>query len=195
MRRKVIGDLVLGQACLLAGLLVCVVLRPDGLGANDGISYYGIFRQTIVPYAIAIIGSALLTRRALRVVAPLFPSPVYVRGLAGGLAAMSVGVVLTPYSLDTLFDWVHTMFGTAVFALQLLLAGQVHRWSGGDGWMTFLLVTQFLSGVVAAVFVLPEHGFLIQGQVVFQLAFSVLLIRAARLLVPMPEPETADHVY
>jgi hypothetical protein len=195
MRRKVIGDLVLGQACLLAGLLVCVALKPDGLGANDGISYYGIYRQTVIPYAIAIIGSALLTRRALRAVAPLFPSPGYLRGLAGWLAAMSVGVVLTPYSLDTLFDWVHTMLGTAVFALQLVLAGQVHRWTGGDGWMTFLLVVQFLGGVVAAIFVLPKHGFLIQGQVAFQVAFTALLVRAARLLVPIPAPETADHAY
>jgi hypothetical protein len=194
MTRRVIGDLVLAQACLLGGLLLCIAFRPDGLGANDGISYYGIFRQTVIPYAIAILGSAIFMRRALRSTAPASAAPNYIRGLANLVAAMSAGVVLTPYSLNTLFDWVHTALGAAVFALQLVLAWQFLGWTGGDNWIAFFFGVQFLSGVVAAVFVLPKHGFLIQAQVAFQFAFGALLIRTARLLLPEPETEAADQV-
>lgn len=189
MTRRVIGDLVLAQSCLLGGLLLCVALRPDGLGANSGISYYGVHRQTVTPYAVAIIGSALLMRRALRWVGPASPRPGYFRVVANWLAAMSAGVVLTPYSLNTLFDWLHTALGAAVFALQLVLAWQLLGWTSGDGWMAFFLAAQFISGVVAAIFVLPDHGFLIQAQVAFQLAFAALLIRTTRLLLPEPQPE------
>jgi hypothetical protein len=188
MSRKVIGNLMLAQACLFGGLLMCVVLKPHGLIANDGISYYGTFRRTVVPYAIALIGSGLFTWRALYWAAPAWPAPPYVRGMASGLAAMSAGVVLTPYSVNLMFDWVHTLLGAAVFVLQLVLGARLLGWTGGDSWAACLLLAQFASGVLSAIFVLPKHGFLIQGQLAFQLAFAALLIRSVRLL--MPEPAT-----
>lgn len=184
MTRSVGGNIVLGQICLFGGLLVCVVMRPHGLVANDGISYYGIFRHTVGPYALALMGMAFWTRRALHLAAPLSPAPAYLRGMATWMAAMSVGVVLTPYSLNIVFDWAHTLLGAAVFVLQLVLGLRMLSWSGGDAWMTAFLVAQFCSGVFAAVFVLPKQGFLIQGQLAFQLAFGALLLRTARLLVP-----------
>lgn len=189
MTRRVVGNLVLGQVCLFGGLLMCVVLKPRGLSANDGISYYGIFRRTVVPYAIALLGSGMFTWRALRWAAPASPAPAYVRGMAGCLAAMSAGVVLTPYSLNLVFDWVHTILGAAVFILQLVLGAQLLGWTGGDAWITGFLLIQLASGVFCAVFVLPKHGFLIQGQLAFQLAFGALLIRTAHLLLPEPIPQ------
>lgn len=183
MPRKVTGDLVLAQVFLSGGMLVCVMIRPDGLGANAGISYYGIHHGTVVPYAVAVIGSALFTRRALRDMAPVLPASAHVRGTADCLAAMAWGVVLTPYSLNTLFDWAHTMLGAALFFLQLVLTARLLSWSGGDAWMRCLLLVEFGSGVVAGVFVLTKDGFLIQAQLVFQLAFTMALIRRARPLV------------
>lgn len=186
MTRRVIGSLVLGQSCLLSGLMICVALKPKGLTANDGISYYGIFARTVVPYAFALIGSALCVRRALRWSAPSSPNPAHLHRVANWLAVMSVGVVLTPYSASLLFDWVHTLLGAAVFVLQLVLGAQLLGWSGGDAWGAAFLVTQFLSGVVCAVYVLPEHGWLIEGQLAFQLAFGALLMRTASVLSPQP---------
>jgi hypothetical protein len=190
MTRKVVGNLILGQAVFYAGLLVCVALRPDGLGANDGISYYGIFRQTVVPYAVALLGPGYFTWTALRTAADFTPAPAYLRRMADVLAASSVLVVLTPYDANLVFDWVHTLAGTLLFALQLVLGLRLLGWSGGDGWTTGLLVAQFVSGVFCAVYVLPKHGFLLQGQVVFQVAFSALLIRITRLLVPQAVVQT-----
>lgn len=192
MTRKVINDLVLAQVFLFGGMLPCVALRPAGLGANDGISYYGIHPLTVAPYAVAIGGSALFTRRALRALAPGLPAPAYVARMADGLALMSGGVVLTPYSANALFDWAHTLLGTVVFFCQLVLAVQLLAWSGGDGWIAWLLAAQFTAGVIAAIYVLPEDGFLIQAQLGFQLAFGGLLARTAHLLRPRLEPAYAE---
>lgn len=95
-------------------------------------------------------------------------------------------MVLTPYSVNVVFDWAHTILGAAVFILQLVLGAHLLDWTGGDAWIAGFLLTQLASGVFCAIFVLPKHGFLIQGQLAFQLAFGALLIRTARLLLPQP---------
>lgn len=191
MPRRVIGDVVSGQMCLVAGMLACVALKPHGLTANDGISYYGIFTRTVMPYAFALIGSALFVRRALHRAAPASPAPEYLRGTADRLAAMSAGVVLTPYNANLVFDWTHTALGAAVFILQLVLGARLLAWTGGDAWVAGLLAAQFAGGVFCAVYVLPEHGFLLQGQIAFQLAFGGLLIRTAHLLLPQTATSAA----
>ena len=186
MTRKAIGNLVMGQAFLFGGMLICIALKPNGLTTNDGISYYGTFARTVVPYAFALLGSALCTRRALHQAAPSSPQPAYLHGMANWLAAMSAGVVLTPYTAGLLVDWAHTLLGAAVFALQLVLGARLLNWTGGDAWVAAFLVTQFLSGVFCAIYVLPKHGWLIQGQLAFQFFFGALLVRTTRLLLPQP---------
>jgi hypothetical protein len=104
--------------------------------------------------------------------------------------AMSAGVVLTPYSVNLVFGWAHTILGAAVFILQLVLGAQLLDWTSGDAWIAGFLLTQLASGVFCAIFVLPKHGFLIQGQLAFQLAFGALLIRTARLLCPSRSPRS-----
>jgi hypothetical protein len=193
--RRVIGDLAWGQACLYAGLLVCVAIRADGLGANSGVSYYGVHRETVLPYTFTLVAPALLTWRGLRSAAAASPSPVRIRRSAGSLAALSFGVALTPYSLNGLFDWLHTILGAALFVLQLALAWQLLRWTGGDLVITGLYAAQLTGAVIGAIYVLPEHGFLIQGELVFQVAFGALLIRAFSLLLPgavRPDP-VSEH--
>jgi hypothetical protein len=109
-----------------------------------------------------------------------------VRGLATWLAAMSAGVVLTPYSANLVFDWVHTGLGAALFFLQLVLGVQLVLWTGNDAWAGCFLLILFASGVFSAIFVLPKHGFLLQGQSVFQVAFAALVVRSSHRLVPEP---------
>jgi hypothetical protein len=115
---------------------------------------------------------------------PAVPAPARVRRTADGLAVTAWGVELTPYSLGVVFDWAHTLLGTALFSVQMLLTARMVSWSGGDGWMRCLLLVQFGSGVVAGAFVLTKDGYLLQAQLVFQLAFTLLLVRLARPLVP-----------
>lgn len=186
MPRRVISDLAWGQACLYAGLLLCVVMRPDGLGANGGVSYFGVHRDTVLPYTIALVGSGLLTCRGLRAAAIATPSPRFLRSAASALAALSFGIALTPYSLSGLFDWLHTIFGAVLFILQLAIAVQLFRWTDGDLVAAYLLAAQCAGAVIAAIFVLPKEGFLIHGEVAFQIAFGALMIRTFSLLVPEP---------
>lgn len=181
MPRKVTSDLARGQACLYGGMLLCVAIRPSGLGANSGISYYGVHRETVVPYTVALVGSSLLTFRGLRAAAESESAPPRLRRSANSLAAAGVGIALTPYSLNSVFDWLHTMLGAALFTLQLVFALQLLRWIEGGLLSSLLLIGQFAAGVFSGFYVFSKDGFLMQGELAFQLAFGVLLIRTFTL--------------
>jgi hypothetical protein len=182
MADKVVTDLLRGQACLFGGVLTCVVIKPRGLGANNGICYYGVHWQTLIPYAVALLGSAYFIRKALVAAAGAFPDPVYMRRMAAGLAVTTSGLVVTPYSLGRLFDMTHTILGAVLFVLQLILAARLLRWVSGGFLSLFLVLLQLTGGVIAAIYVLPKQGFLIQGQLLFQLAFGALLVRSTYFL-------------
>jgi hypothetical protein len=184
------GGLLWGQVCLFGGLLTCIAIRPEGLRVNDGVSYFGTLRQTFVPYVIGLLGSALVTRRAIRAETTDQPECRRFRRMADLFAWLTLGVVLTPYTVSALFDVAHTTLATALFVAQLILGLQLVRGAPGDRTNLALLLTQLAGGIVAAIYVLPVHGFLIQGQLVFQAAFGALLIRT--ISTRQPEPVTAD---
>lgn len=193
MADKVVTDLIRGQACLFGGVLTCVAIKPHGLGANNGISYYGVLWQTLIPYAVALLGSAYFTRKALVAAAEAFPDPVYMRRMASALAVTTSGLVVTPYSLGRLFDMTHTTLGGVLFTIQLFLAARLLRWVNGGFLSLFLVFVQLTGGVIAAIYVLPKQGFLIQGQLLFQLAFGALLVRSAYRL-PSTIPATSAEL-
>jgi hypothetical protein len=184
MGRGAVADLLRGQVLLFGGLLLCVALRPQSLGANQGISYFGVHWRTVVPYAVGLVCSALFTRRGLRRIPD---GPGYLRAAADAIALLTVGIVLTPFSLNGVVDWTHTLLGAALFLLQLVLAAWLVHWSRGGLVSVLLWLVQLAGGLVAAVYVLPSHGLLIQGQLLFQLGFGALALRTAALGTTMPQ--------
>jgi len=174
-----VRDILLGQLCLYFGLTVCVVLKPAGLSVNDGISYFGIYRETFLPYAFGLLGAAYFTVRA---VAQLPAEMALLRQALKVYTLLIVGVVITPYVVSTPIDHLHIAFGSALFSLQLLLScwliWQLHHvW-----WGIALTLVELVSGIAAAVYLRPAHGLLLQSQVVFQLAFGTLLVLSLQRL-------------
>lgn len=183
------GDAFWGQVCMYGGLLICIVARPQGLTSNNGISYYGTYWQTFVPYAFALLGGALFTRRALRTLAlAVAPLPGRLRldsrHLGDSFAALLVAITLTPYTFGSFFDWVHTLVSALLFVLQLLLSVHLVRCTDGGAAGLLFLVTELTGGIIAARYVIPRRGFLLHGQILFQFGFGALLVRTAALLQP-----------
>ncbi|GAA4566400.1 hypothetical protein [Planotetraspora kaengkrachanensis] len=182
MRDRVMGDLVKGQVCLLVGLLLCVALMPEGLGANNGMSFYGVHWETFLPYAAGLLSAALFTRRALHDAAAASPAPGKVRHAADAFAVLLAGIILTPYTVSGAVDWTHRLLGALLFALQLTLAVRLLAWAHADAFGGAFLLVQLVGGVIAAIYVLQDDGFLLQGEATFQFGFGALLIRTIPLL-------------
>lgn len=174
MRSEAARSIVRSQVCLYGGLLIAICLKTRGLAVNSGISYYGIFMRTVIPYALGLLGSAFFCLQAAKCI-----EDKNLRLLKRSLLAIAVFgviIVITPYSVDALTDWLHTIAGSLLFITQLLLSGWLSVKLDYKPPVLGLLCLEFAAGVLCAIYLTPTHGFLIQCQVIFQVAFGALLI-------------------
>lgn len=174
MDHQAFRSVLYSQGCFYLGLIVCVIIKPHGLATNDGISYYGIYRETVLPYAFALLGAAYFCLQASGELADSHFQ--LLRNWLKIMAILLAGLVVTPYAAGTWVDYLHTTFGTILFAGQLLfsiwLIWQLHN----KVWAIVLTVIEFFAGVASAIYLKPTHGLLLQTQVIFQLAFGALLL-------------------
>jgi hypothetical protein len=165
--------IIYSQLCLYVSMLVCIVIKPRGLAANAGISYYGTFLKTVVPYTAGILGGAYFSYRLAKTLPKA--SFKYVRKAFIAISILSIGIVLTPYSINAALDWTHTISGSIIFVLELAISGWVIKSFEYDSKMLTLWLLEFCCGVLAAIYTRPPHGFLIQSQLLFQLFFGIIL--------------------
>ena len=183
-----IAHVAYGLALAAVMLAVCILIRPQSLSVDYGLSYLGVNADTIAPYAVAFVGVAYCLWRASELVTDSD------HGLIIGtsmkiMAFQLIGLLLTPY---TRFGDIHEFFGSTLFLAQLGLACLAIKWLGGsDRHFALLTGIMFLGGLAAAYYLPQSRGFELQAQVVFQLAFWVLFIRLLRGLQLQLQPAEA----
>lgn len=174
-----------GEYALLAAgamLLACIFIRPAGLAANDGLSYFGGFLNTVVPYSFSFLLYAYFLWRVASLLALSFLGRYgwFVALVLRTMAVFLAGLVLTPH---TLVNSIHTAFGSALFSLQLLLS--LYLLAVRRDWLNAVIFIAELTSGLTALYYLPRPvGLLLQSQVIFQLAFGLLLRRAALATSP-----------
>jgi hypothetical protein len=180
---RAIAYIAYGLTLTAVMVAVGIVIRPESLRVNYGLSYLGVNTDTIVPWAAALLGAAYCVWRASELVTDFGRSPIL--GWAMKLMAVqSIGLLLTPY---TRFGAAHEFFGATLFLVQLGLACLAIKWVGGsDRQIPLLTGIMFLGGCAAAYYLPQTRGFELQAQVLFQLAFWTLFIRLLRALQLQP---------
>lgn len=164
-------SLRLGIVALL--LATCVVIRPEGLAANNGFSYFGDHKTTVVPYSLAFILYAFYLWKLSEITGFMELRLRTLSVLLRIMAVMVIGLLITP---SDLIDSVHVVFGTILFGLQFLVAIWFAGW-WQRSWLTIGLAALVLvGGLMSFYFLLKPHGLLLQGQTIFLLAFSALLV-------------------
>jgi hypothetical protein len=165
--------IVYSQLSLLLGLLVCIFIKPKGLSANAGISYYGTFLRTVFPYTVGILGGSYYCYRFTQTLHN--KSLAFLRNSMIAISILSIGIVITPYSINSILDWAHTTFGTIIFVLELILSAWIIIKTKFNSNMLMLWIIELICGIAAAIYTLPHQGFLIQSQILFQLTFGIIL--------------------
>jgi hypothetical protein len=107
------------QACLLCGILICLVIRSKQAELNYPVSYFGNFRDTILPYAA---GFLLCTYWLIRTVRALPQEMHAIRVLLSLVATCSLGVLCTPYMTSHLVGWIHLSFAISLLMLEIALS-------------------------------------------------------------------------
>jgi hypothetical protein len=180
MKPQALRAIVWAQVCFVIGLAVAILLKPAGLSSNDGISYFGIYARTAVPYMIGLLGSAFLCWRASKHIDA--PELALLKDMLAAFAVLTAVIVATPYSVRPILDWIHTTAGSTLFSFQLLLSIWLVRKLKYNPAVVALAIIELASGIMCAIYLLPVRGFLLQFQIFFQLAFGGLLIYSLRIL-------------
>lgn len=174
-RNDFVRKVVYSQVALYVGLLLCVLLAPASLLANSGFSYFGHHRDTVVPFALGFFISAYYLWRARTLLHGHAAYQAIYRGL-GIIVPGLVLIVIAPAVGDGLLDLMHRIVGSIIFITQLILGFWLARHIRNDFWSWALLGLQFLGGVIALIYLAPPDGYSFEGQLLFQLAFSGLIL-------------------
>lgn len=164
---------------LLASVVACIAIRPQGLWANDGLSYYGVFESTLIPYILGFLVFGLFVFRAADRLSGK-PEAAPLMWLLRACIVPLFGLAVKPHNIQP-FERVHLTFGTLLFLLEVVI-GLWLLWVSRDVWVA-LSIGLLLAGAVASLLYLPlNRGYLLEGQIFFQLAFWLLVVRAVRLV-------------
>ena len=153
-------------------LLACIIMRPAGLAANDGLSYYGSVWVTLIPFTAAL----LVYMNALWVFAASLGNTRDDKRLATAFRIMAffvITVIITPISIMEDF---HSLLGLFLFIIQFAVSIKILRlkFSRLDVGLVVIEAAAFAAGLYYANF---NDGLLLQCQVIFQLAFWIQFIR------------------
>jgi hypothetical protein len=180
--RAGLAFIVSGQACFLAMMLACCAITPSRTAIARGLSYYGTYAETVVPYAI---GFALYIPLTAIGIARLRPTSTVIQRFRCAVLivlGLTVGVPLTPYRVDLIFDWVHigvaSILFTAGFALGSWLALRLLR----DRTARAILVLQSGAAVSMLAAQVGWHNYMIPSELLFELCVFGLVVQSVRRL-------------
>lgn len=178
MANEVVRYLRYSQFSFFGSLLVCFLLDPRVITGNLGISYYGNYQLTIIPYLIGLLLTSYFIIRAARALPRTSRTFNAMAEILTAVALLIVGVLLTPYSVATLFDRAHVLTSGILFVVELALAIWLVVMTYRDWVSLTLLTAQLVGALIAMISLVTSIELMLTGQVIAQLAFGLLLIRA-----------------
>jgi len=186
MRHKSAVYALLGQLSLFGFLLVCMLLKPHFLFESNegGISNYGLYAETVIPYTLAFGLGGLLTMRA----ALALPEGTdHYKALKIALGVLGLLLIVAmfstyPYKLNTVFNDTHkyaSVFLTfSEVTLGVWFAGFLAR-----NIKSLMILSVELLGFLMGV--LTYYGLihiLFIAEIVTGMAFGLLLVRTVAQL-------------
>lgn len=174
------------ESVLFATIWICTVVLHSDKVNTYGISYFGVKMTTLPIIATGfVLGGALLVSSSNRLQNLTQPW----RLIKITLRCVGIGIVLlllTPYTVDTFFNWTHMTIGAAIFATQMYAGSVIVFKYQKDNVTIIALLIEFIGGILA-MFSLPDNmlNLMLEGEIIFQIGFMVILNRTLRLTIPI----------
>jgi len=159
-------NITFGTLAAFVVLIIAILIQPAGISANKGIGYYNQTTATLVPYSIAYISLAATYWFSM--------GKGWLRSMLRFIAILLVGLLLTPPQLSAP---AHLAIASALVSFQMVLS----LWFAIRGlhWIDgLLLAVEFAAGIAILFAIAAPTGYLLHLQIVFQLSFTALLVRA-----------------
>jgi hypothetical protein len=167
------------QIAFFAFLLVCVLLDPTGTQTNRGVSYYGDYALTRLPFTLAFLGAILLW---LAAVGALPPTRLGRRlaVLFRVIAALLLAIMISTYSLAQAVITLHVTLGVTFFTVQGLAGIWLAGWVCPDRPALVRLALLVAAGLAALLALMGLWPWLILWQVIYQVMFAGIVLHVLR---------------
>ena len=168
---------VASVASFWACLLVSYALRPTNW-SQQGISHFGNFSQSIVPYSAGLLLSAMFMALEADALHSYRGSKfVAYRGLLRAIAALLVTLLLIPsWKFGVMVGWLHRTISAGIFMGQLLLGVYLCVTTLRSRLIAALFAVQFVGTFLVLLSVFDIVPLMFVSQIVTELAFGLLLI-------------------
>jgi hypothetical protein len=182
MFTKASHHLTAALVSFLTCIIPCIFLAPDIFLQDLGLSNYGVNPRTIVLFFLAFMSSAYFIARAGKSLRSTpWKSAAFKRGLYA-VAALSILLLVIPDSKNDAVRHAHVLAGMTLFGFELVLTLWLTLFLPGTWIDAALLGLQGIACVSAYLslgHVVPLEA---PSQLVFELCFIILAIRAAQRL-------------
>lgn len=177
--KKSVKYLTAGLVTFLALITIAIIIRPTGLFVNSGISYYGNWSETVIPFASAIMINSFLLWRASLYIGNKNKLDMSLEIVLRITSILMIGILLTPYNVFnmTSLNYVHRTIGTAMFSVQMIMALSIVISNYRDRIYLYLITTAFIGGIGAIIYLRQSTGYMIEAQIIFQVSVWLLFIR------------------
>lgn len=172
-------NLQLSGVLFVLTVIICVCIKPNDIFTHDGLSFYGNYAKTLIPYGVGLAATAYFIVRAGHDIGQdkqLLPLRYGLEVLAIGL----LGIIATPsFSPSTTIDDMHVTFGFIIFLTQALFSLRYIIKSPGD-WLLVSLQFAATACVALSFSSLNIFDFMLPAQFAAIITFSALHLRAVR---------------
>lgn len=148
---------------------------------------------TIIPYSIGLLAIAWCSYK----LAGLLPDNSNTMGRFGfnSIAILLLAIVITPYGINFAFEYVHTLLSALLFFVQFSMVWWFAFKVKADAISLFLLLLLALEMIFTVMYLSPQKGYLLQGEVAFQLTFAIVAYRSILYIVKPGHGKTSRGSY
>lgn len=166
--------LFVSQLCLSIGLFVCVLLMPHFLFESNegGVSNYGTYTKTVIPYTFGFGICGILTLRVARISTNrMMHRLLWILGLL----YLFVLISTYPYKLDATYDNIHHAAGASLLIYSLGFGMWLSLFRARSIATIALFTAQLIGFLMAILTSLGVLHVLFIAELLSSLAFGVLL--------------------
>lgn len=172
-----------GMSCFWISVIVCYALIPTDW-QKHGITHYGNHKRTIVPYGFGLLSSAFFMVLGAGTIPLDDPKLARYRRLMFAIAALLVGLLLTPPVIGRAVGFVHTLIGVALFICQIAMGFDIWTKASRNRIITACFLVQLVGSLVTILSLWRILPFMFSSQLLAQLGFALVLIVGTEQLTP-----------
>jgi len=176
MMKQASRYILYAQISCIVSCVICLFLKPDALSAQSGISYFGNFKATFIPYIAGLGLASYFLLRAAHFIRDTGRRAHYLRLGLYVTTLCLLGIALTPSFLDWYVRALHVGFAVGLFGVQAYVSRKLYH--DVVGRVFFVIQMLGMVGVVLSFRRVSLVSIMIPAQLIALSAFSAIAIRS-----------------